>query len=217
MESTIKSTKYISCGSLPFPQIVVKANQNDVLSIAAAWHKMIDTYPLYSSAIGLTSAASKENISTLIESVGSDIEIYTHPLAIGCFACETDDGTVFIDPSCAHPLSFAAQVFVLEKLLEINPEAHVEIVLVAIPESFYPEQLVAVAEQILEILSADGNEECLTLSDYAQILEAADKANLTWSIEKKFKVHILEREISSKTNIRDLADAIYVKKILNRK
>ena len=88
MNNEIQSSSFISCGKELFPQIVVKANEKDILSIASAWHEMIDKYPRYSSAIGLTLAASDENVKNIISSYGSEIDLYNLPIVIGCFACE---------------------------------------------------------------------------------------------------------------------------------
>lgn len=215
MKTNIHKTEYLSCGSSCFPQIVVKANEQDLLNLTSCWREMIAKYPIYSSAIVLTAAASPENADPIIEKFGSDIEIYDQPIVIGCFACKDDTG-VIIDMTCAHPLAMQEQAFVIEKILRSKPKQHYEIVLVVIPDSDFPEPLIALMEQILDILSFDTGTEIISLSDYEQIFAEADKQELSHVIEDSMNIRITPYEISSKARLRDLASALYLRLIMSR-
>ena len=215
MKNKIQKSECLSCGNSCFPQIVVKANEQDILALASSWHEMIEKYPVYSSAIGLTTAASADNVDHIIETIGADIALYNQPVMIGCFACTTDN-EVIIDPGCAHPVSFADPVFVIERLLQSDPNAHVELLLIAIPDSDYPEQLIGIMDKILEILSFDMDPGEYELIDYDCIFETADADTLSIMIRKTFGISMSPNEIRSKAKIRDLVNAVYLKSVLHR-
>lgn len=181
MKNRIQKSKYLSCGNSSFPQIVVKANEQDILTLASSWHEMIEKYPVYSSAIGLTAAASADNVNRIIETIGADIDLYDQPVMIGCIACKTDNEIV-IDPDCANPVSFADPVFVIEKILQSDPNAHVELLLIAIPNSDFPEQLIEIMDKILEILSFEMNQGVYRVTDYDFIFDTADAVTLSLMI-----------------------------------
>lgn len=215
MKKNIHKNEYLSCGKSCFPQIVVKANEQDLLMLTSGWREMIDKYPIYSSSIGLTAAASTEQVDPIIEEFGSDVDFYDQPIVIGCFACKDDHG-VLINTTCAHPLNMKEQAFVVEKILESDPELHYEFVLVVIPDSDFPEPLVAVLEKVLDILSYDTGSESVRLLDYEQIFAEADKQELSRVFETSMHISITPDEISSKGNLRDLATAVYFRLVMNR-
>ena len=214
MIAKIHKKEYLSCGTSCFPQIVVKANERDLMQLTSCWHEMIEKYPIYSSSIGLTAAANFENIDPIIEGFGSDVEFYNQPIVIGCFACKNDNG-VLIDLECAHPLIMKEQAFVIEKILKTKPKLRYEFVLVVIPDSDFPEPLVAIMEQILDILSYDTGYGSIRLLDYEQIFTEADKQELAHMIEATMHIHISPYEINSKANLRELASALYLRLVMS--
>jgi len=215
MENNIHKKEYLTCGTSCFPQIVVKANEQDILNLTSSWREMIAKYPNYSSSIGLTAAASPENVDPIIEEFGSDIDFYDQPIVIGCFACKMDND-VIIDTECAHPLNMSEQAFVIERILKSNPEIHCENVLIVIPDSDFPEPLVAIMDQLLDILSFDTESGIVRLADYEQIFAQADELELSHMIDTTMHIRINPNEIASKANLRDLATALYLKLIMSR-
>lgn len=216
MEKMIKKTEFLSCGDTSFPQIVVKTDAQDILALASSWHEMIEKYPIYSSVIGLTAAASVENVDRIIQTIGSDISFYDKPVTIGCFAY-TEDNNANIDIACANPVSFPDPVFVIEKIMKSSRNAHCELLLIVIPGSDYPEQLIEIMDKLLDILSWGSGSDCYKICDYDRIFETSDPYEISIMIEKVFGISVLPDEISSKAKIRDLVNSIYLKKSLQNR
>ena len=208
-DNTINKSEYILCGDPVVPQICVKADAEDILKIAKGWHKLINNYPYYASAIGLTEAASPDTIEHIMHRYGTDINSYNKPIILGCSTNSLDKGAV-IDANYAHPVSNAGSVFVLENLLEANPKADCEILLIALPGSFYPETLIYMRDQIFKIL-ADNTDPCsLDLYAYEQIYKAADKNKLSIAIEKNLNVYISGEAIDGIKNTKELASMVHL-------
>ena len=207
--NTINKSEYILCGDPDVPQLCVKADAEDILKIAKGWHKMIEEFPHYSSAIGLTQAASPDTIEHIMHRYGTDINSYNNPIILGCSTNSLDKGAV-IDANYAHPVSNAGAVFVLENLLIANPKADCEILLIALPGPFYPVTLIYTRDQIFKIL-ADNTGPCsLDLYAYEQLYKAADKNKLSIEIEKNLNVYIDGETIDDIKNTKELASTVHL-------
>ena len=215
MENSIYKPDYVFIGGENAPKIAVNADREDLLAIAKAWHDVIEQYPHYASVVGLSKVASTVNNARnlcLPEHRNNNDEFLDNAVIIACNTVITKTG-VIIDLECAQPINNEDTVFVLEKKLEANPYMPCEVLLVALPCSYYPEPYLNIVEQILEILSAGMNPWPEDINMYELLLDIEDNSRLSVEIERVFGIYLSEEEITAKNNIRNLAETIYFRTV----